>query len=146
MASFNSLELTPPVYPVSGVGLGGRTTHTAYGRYTTAATLATGDTIAMFDLPPRARIKHGFIKSAQLDTSTGLTLSLGTVATPTLFFNASTVGRTAGGAVDRALSFTGTDFITTGKTRVIMTATAGATTGANGDIVCALEYTVEEPA
>lgn len=144
MADFNSIEVAGR-YPVSGVGLGGRTTHTAYGRYTTTATLVTADTIQMFDLPPRARIKHGFIKSAQLDTSTGLTLSLGIAGTPTLFFNASTIGRTAGGGVDRTLTFAGTDYVTTGKTRVILTATAGATTGANGDIVVALEYTVEEP-
>lgn len=146
MANFTSLELTPPVYPVSGVGLGGRSEHWARGQYLTTATLATGDTIQFFDLPPRARITGGFIKADQLDTSTGLTLSLGISGTPALFFSASTIGRTAGGGVDRNVTFAGTDYVTTQKTRVIMTATAGATTGANGNIVCGLTYLVEEPA
>lgn len=146
MANFTSLELTPPVYPVSGVGLGGRTAHHARGQYTTLATLATADTIQFFDLPPRARVVGGYIKADQLDTSTGLALSLGTATTPALFFSSSTVGRTAGGGVDRTMTFAGTDFVTTAKTRVILTATAGATTGANGAIVAVLTYMVEEPA
>lgn len=144
MAAFNSLEVAGG-YPVSGVGLGGRTTHAARGEYTTTATLATGDTIALFDLPPRARIKGGYLKSAQLDTGAGLSYNVGIAGNPTLFFNGSTIGRTAGGGVDRALAFAGTDFLTTGKTRVTLTVAAGAATGANGQVVVELNYSVEEP-
>jgi Ca2+-binding RTX toxin-like protein len=114
--------------------------------FTTSAALVTADTVALFDLPPRARVINGYLKADQLDTGAGLTLSVGIAGTPTLFMNASTIGRTAGGGVDRTLAFTGLDYVTAGRTRVILTATAGAATPANGKVVVMLNYTVEEPA
>jgi hypothetical protein len=147
MTAYTSLELTPPAYPVSGVGLGGRTTHAARGEFTSSVALAAADTVAMFDLPPRARINGGFLKSTDIDSggSPAIALSLGIAGTPALFFSSSTVGQAGG--VDTAMAATGYDYVTTGKTRVILTVTTGPATGvAVGTIVARLAYTVEEPA
>lgn len=149
-AAYTSLELTPPAYPVSGVGLGGRTYHSARGEFTTTAGIGAGDTVAMFDLPPRARIQGGWIKADQLDSngSPTITVSLGISGTAGLFFSASTaVGRSSGVTQDTTLLPTGRDYLTTGKTRVIMTFPAAAATGVVGaKVVAHLSYTVEEPA
>lgn len=146
MANYTSLELTPPVYPVSGVGLGGRTSHHARGQFTPAANLAAGDVIGMFDIPTRSRIKSGFLKGGSADSGTGITLNVGIVGTPALFFSASTAAQGTG-SVDRNLQFAGTDYVTTQKTRVIITVAAAPTTPVTGNpIVLMLEYLNEEPA
>lgn len=156
MVQYTSLELGSGVagarvYPTPGVGLGGRTSHSGRGEYTTTAALGAGDTVLMFDLPPRARVVGGFLKAeGQLDSNgtPTLTVSLGTAATPGLFFNASTaVGRAVGATADTNMAATGRDYVTTAKTRVIMTFPAGAATGVVGNkIVAHLTYHVEEPA
>lgn len=149
MANYLSVQKTPPTYPVPGVGLGGKTSHSQRGEFTTTVALAAADTIQMFDLPPRARVVGGFLKAAQLDSngSPTITVSLGIVGTPGLFFNASTaVGRTAGVTADATMNPAGRDYLTTAKTPVIMTIPAGAATGVVGaQIVAHLTYHVEEP-
>lgn len=146
MANYNSIEVAGS-YPVSGVGLGGRTAHHARGQFALTAALAAADTIQLFDLPPRARVLGGFIKSDDVDTNgtPTITYNVGTAATPALFFAASVAGQA--GTVDRNLAVAGTDFVTTGKTRVLLTVAAGPATGTTtGTIVVVLNYTVEEPA
>jgi hypothetical protein len=152
MATLYSLELggsiTGRPYPVSGVGLGGRTIHSARGEYTISAALALNDTIQLFDLPPRARVVGGFVKSDDLDSGgTALRLDIGEAGDVDRFLvgAAGTPGPVAG--VANTLAATGYDYVTTKKTRVFGTVSAAPTTGATtGALVVVLHYFVEEPA
>lgn len=147
MAQFYSLETTPPVYPVSGVGLGGRTSHHARGEFTTSVALAAADVVDLFDLPPRARVLGGFVKATDMDTNGSPTIAfnIGIAGTPALFFAASNAAQA--GTVDRAMAATGTDYVTTGKTRVKLVVSTGPATGvAVGTVVVVINYIVEEPA
>lgn len=152
MATLYSVELGGGVanartYPVSGVGVGGRTTHAARGTYTITAALALNDVIQLFDLPPNARIVSGFVKSDDLDSGgTGLRIDVGITGTTTLFLTgaAGTPGPVS--AVTNVLNFTGIDYLTTAKTRVFATVSTGPTTGATtGTFTVVLEYFVNEP-
>lgn len=151
MANLISVELGGGVanarnYPVSGVGLGGRTTHRARGEYTIVAALALNDTIQLFDLPPHARILGGFIKADDLDSGgTAIRLSVGDAGSATRYFSSSSAGSVAT-SVDATMAATGIDYYTTAKTRVFMTVSTGPTTGATtGTIVVSISYNVEEP-
>lgn len=148
MANLLSVELTPPVYPVSGVGLGGRTPHAARGTYTITAALAANDTIQLFDIPMRSRIVGGYIKSDDLDSGgTGLRIDVGDSGDADRYFvgGAGTPGPVAGVSNDVAAA--GLDYLTTAKTRVLATVSTGPTTGATtGTFTCVLFYFNEEPA
>jgi len=148
MATLLSLELTPPVYPVSGVGLGGRNLHSARGTYTISAALALNDTIQLFDIPVRSRILGGFVKSDDLDTGgTGLRIDVGDVDDIDRYFvgGAGTPGPVAG--VSNDVAVTGIDYLTTKKTRVYATVSTAPTTGATaGTFTVVLFYSNEEPA
>lgn len=152
MATFNSVELggtnaVVRTYPVSGVGMGGRTTHAGRGEYTITAALALNDVINLFYLPPRARVVSGFIKSDDLDTGgTGLRIDIGDAGDVDRYFTggAGTPGPVAG--VSNVLAVTGADYLTTAKTLVRATVSTGPTTGATtGTLVVILEYFCEEP-
>ena len=151
MANFKSVELGggaagARTYPVSGVGLGGRTPHGARGEYTITAALALNDTIELFDLPPRSRIVSGFVKSDDLDTggSPAIVLAVGDAGDDDRYFTGLTIGQ-AGGVSD-AVAATGLDYVTTAKTRVIAKVTTAPATGATtGKIVVVLNYWNEEP-
>src|SRR6478735_3167745 len=143
MANFLSLETTPPTYPVSGVGLGGRTTHWARGTYTITAALALNDTIQLFDLPRNARVLYGgFIKSDDLDSGgTAIRVNVGDAGDVDRFFAASAIAGTGG--VDATMAATGVDYLNTAKTRVYATISTGPTTGATtGTFTVMLPYTV----
>lgn len=153
MATLTSLQLGggragARTYPVSGVGMGGRTTHAARGEYTITAALALNDTIQLFDLPPRARIVSGFVKSDDLDSGgTGLRIDVGDAGDADRYLTggAGTPGPVAG--VTNTLATTAYDYVTTAKTRVFATVSVAPTTGATtGTFVVVLEYMVEEPA
>jgi hypothetical protein len=151
MANLISVELGSGVagartYPVSGVGLGGRTTHRARGEYTITAALALNDTIQLFDLPKGARILGGFIKADDLDSGgTALRISVGDAGSSTRYFSSSSAGSVAT-SVDATMAATGIDYVTTAKTRVFATVSTGPTTGATtGTIVVSISYNVEEP-
>lgn len=152
MAQFYSLQLgsgavNARTYPVPGVGLGGRTAHHARAEFTTTAALAAADIVDLFDLPPRARVIGGLVKSTDMDTNGTQTIAfnIGITGTPALFF-AATVAAQAG-TVDRTLAVAGTDYVTTGKTRVKLVVSTGPATGvAVGTVSVILTYFVEEPA
>jgi len=152
MADYFSLQTAGPrQYPVSGVGLDGRTAHHERGEFTATANLTTGDRVLMFYLPPRSRVTGGFIKSTgQLDSNgtPTVTVNVGTTATPTLFFNGSTnVGRVVGDSAETTMNPTGRDFLTSAKTPVYMTLGANPATGAaTAKIVVMLTYLSEQPA
>ena len=148
MATLLSLELTPPVYPVSGVGLGGRILHSARGTYTLTAALALNDTIQLFDIPVRSRILGGYIVSDDLDTGgTALRINVGDVDDIDRYFvgGAGTPGPVAG--VTNDVAATGIDYLTPKKTRVFATVSVAPTTGATtGTFTVVLYYSNEEPA
>lgn len=152
MANFKSVQLggtaaNARTYPVSGVGMGGRTPHAGRGEYTITAALALNDTIDLFDLPPRARIISGFVKSDDLDTNgtPAIVLAVGDSGDDDRYFTGLTVGQAGG--VSTALAATGVDYVTTAKTRVTAKVTTAPATGATtGTIVVVLNYWVEEPA
>jgi hypothetical protein len=146
MVAYTSLQKTAPAYPVSGVGLGGRSVHVGRGEYTSTVAITTADTIAMFDLPPRARVVGGFLKATDMDTNGTPTIALnvGIAGTPALFFAASNVAQA--GTAANTLAATGYDYTTTAKTPVIITPSTNAATFANGVITLVLEFIVEEPA
>ncbi len=149
--NYKSVELggtaaSPRFYPTSGVGMGGRTTHTARGEYTISAALVINDTIDMFYLPPNARVKRGFIKSADLDSggSPAITLDLGDSGDTDRYFAASTVAQAGG--VDVTMAATGVDYLNTAKTLVtLLVKAAPATSATTGTIVVEIDYMVEEP-
>lgn len=150
-STFNSVELggttaNARTYPVSGVGLGGRTMHSARGEYTISAALVINDVINLFDLPPGARVQGGYIKSDDLDTnaSATITLDVGDGGDADRYFAASTAAQA--GTVDRAMAATGVDYLTTAKTRVFATVKAAPATGATaGTLVVVIQYWVQEP-
>lgn len=152
MANYKSLELggtaaNARTYPMSSVGLGGRTPHGARGEYTISAALALNDTIELFDLPPRSRIVSGFVKSADFDTNgtPTIVLAVGDAGDDDRYFTGLTIGQTGG--VNDAVALTGLDYVTTQKTRVIAKVTTGpATSATTGQLVVVLNYWVEEPA
>lgn len=148
MATLTSLQLTAPRYPVSGVGLGGRTPHAARGTYTITAALALNDTIQLFDIPMRSRIVGGYVKSDDLDTGgTGLRIDVGDAGDIDRYFvgGAGTPGPVAG--VTNDVAATGLDYFVAAKTRVVATVSTGPTTGATtGTFTVVLFYFNEEPA
>ncbi len=149
--TYNSVELggttaNARLYPTSGVGLGGRTSHGARGEYTISAALVINDKVNLFYLPPRARIMDGFIKADDLDSggSPAITLDVGDAADPDRYFAASTVAQAGG--VDRVMAATGVDYLTTAKTLVtLLVKAAPATSATTGTVVVVLRYWVEEP-
>lgn len=152
MANFKSVQLggvtaSARTFPMSSVGMGGRTTHGARALYNLTAALALNDTIELFDIPARARIVGGFVLVDDLDTNGTPTIALavGDAGDDDRYFSGVTVAQTGG--LSSALALTGIDYVTAAKTRVIAKVTTGPATGAtSGKIVVVLHYWVEEPA
>lgn len=144
MATFNSLQMTPPTYPVSGPTGDGRSIQGAHGVFTlgsqSAGALASGDTVRMMRVHRNFLVKNGFLKWDALGT--GVTLSLGDAANPTRYFNA-VAAATAGQS--GAIELTGRDFNNAGFTTVILTI-GGASTSATGQITAELNGVIENPA
>lgn len=143
MAVFRSLQMTPPVYPVSGPTGDGRSIQGANGVFTLGAqspgAIAIGDTVMMMRLHRNFRVKSGFLKWDALGA--GVTISLGDAADPTRYFpatSAATAGTTA------ALDVKGRDYNNTVFTPVILTI-AGAATSATGAITAELNGVIENP-
>lgn len=144
MATFNSLQMTPPTYPVSGPTGDGRSIQNARGVFTlgtqSTGAIASGDIVRMFRVHRNFLVRSGAMKWDALGA--GVTLSLGDAANPTRYFNtvsAATAGSTT------ALADTGRDFNNAGFTTVILTI-GGATTNAAGTIMAELSGVIENPA
>ena len=143
MATFNSLQMTPPVYPVSGPTGDGRSIQGAHGTFTlgtqSTGALAIGDTVRMFRVHRNFLVKQGFMKWDAMGA--GVTISLGDAGDATRYFpatSAATAGSTA------ALDTKGRDFNNAGFTTIILTI-AGAATAATGTITAELNGTIENP-
>lgn len=144
MATFNSLQMTPPVYPVSGPTGDGRSVQGAHGTFDlgvqSAGALAIGDTVRMMRVHRNFLVKNGFLKWDALGA--GVTIALGDVANPNRYFPAASAA-TAGSSA--ALDTAGRDFNNAGFTTVILTI-AGAATTATGRITAELNGVIENPA
>lgn len=144
MASFNSLQMTPPRYPVSGPTGDGRSVQNARGTFTlgtqSTGAVNSGDTVQMFRVHRNFLVRSGAMKWDALGA--GVTLSLGDAANPTRYFNAVSAA-TAGSAT--GIADTGRDFNNAGFTTIILTI-GGATTNATGTIMAELSGVIENPA
>lgn len=151
MAIYNSVQMTAPTLPISGVGLDGRNIHVARGEYNVPAngTLTTADVINMLQLPSQSRIVHATLKADKVDTGTTLRLNVGTADNTSLLFAGANAGTTAGGSVLglSAMNPVGVDFVTTArKTTIQLRPSANASGIAAGRIVLLVEYIVDNPA
>lgn len=142
MANFKSLQMTPPVYPVGGPGIGGRNEKLERGfvDFAVTGTVAIADTIDLFRLHPRFRVMGGWIKSTGAAASA--TITVGDAGNAARYF-ASTAITTAG--TSTALAETGRDYLTSAYTLVQATV-AGAATGNTGTLTVVLFGYIEEPA
>ena len=143
MTTFNSLQMTPPVYPVSGPTGDGRSIQGAHGVFTlgtqSPGAIASGDTIRMMRVHRNFLVKQGFMKWDALGA--GVTISLGDAGDPTRYFPATSAA-TAG--TISALDTKGRDFNNAGFTTIILTI-GGATTSATGVIIAELNGVIENP-
>lgn len=144
MATFNSLQMTPPTYPVSGPLGDGRTMQTSTGTFTlgtqSAGALAVNDVVRMFRVHRNFRVKQGFMKWDALGA--GVTIELGDAADSTRYFPATSAA--AAGQL-AALDFKGRDFNNAGFTTILLTV-RGAATNATGTITAELHGVIENPA
>lgn len=162
MATFQSLQMTVPKYPVSGPGIGGRSAKVerATVDFSTLVggggqSVAIGDVIQLFKLHPKFRVLRGFVKveTAAAASSTytiGDTGGGGAAADPARYFASASA---AAAGTNQTLAETGRDFLVSpntpgGKgayTTVNMT-WGGAASGTTGRLIVVLEGYVEEPA
>ena len=91
MANFLSLQMTPPVYPVSGPTGDGRSLQNARGEFNfgtqSVGALAAGDTIVMMRVHRNFRVVSGFVKFDALGA--GVTVQVGDSGNNARYFAAS---------------------------------------------------------
>lgn len=143
MATKQSIQMTPPAYPVSGPGIGGRNLHVIRGEYNAAAqgTAASGDVIELFKLHPRFRVLDGFVKTTGMGA--GVTAIVGDAADTDRYFASAAVA-TAG--TNTTLAETGRDYVNVGGYTTVTATIGGATTNNTGSLVVVLMGVIEEPA
>lgn len=144
MATFNSLQMTPPRYPVSGPTGSGRAIQNARGEFNlgvqSTGALAAGDTVRMFRLHRNFLVSHGALKWDALGA--GVTISLGDAANPTRYFTAQNAAAAGSAAI---IADTGRDFLNAGAATDVILTIGGATTAATGKIVAILHGQIENP-
>lgn len=157
MATFDSIQMTNPRFPVSGPGIGGRSlkVERAEINLATSGALASGDVVRLFKLHPKFRVRSGFVKvvgglGASVTVSVGDQGSGNVAADPARYF-AAAAASAAGTNV--TLAEAGRDFLTSPNTAggrgtyTTVTATiGGATTNATGTLIVVLDGYIEEPA
>lgn len=153
MATIKSAAITNGT-PIPGFGAGGGNVRCQTATVTVPAASATTDIFQLFYLPPNAKVVGGTLKTADLDTTTNVTLNVGdtgggadssgtAIAADADRYFAAFSGQAA--AVTTTMAATGVFFKTgTSKVLVQMTLAAGPSTTA-GDVTVALYYTCEEP-
>lgn len=140
MATFNSLQMTPPAYPVSGPGEGGRSVKTERAITIPGPAMAVGDVINLFKLHRNFRVTGGYVKTDGLGTS--VTAIIGDAGDDDRYFASASY---ATATINTTMAATGLDYITPAFTTV-QAKIAGATTNTTGTLtVCIFGY-IEEPA
>lgn len=140
MATFTSIQMTMPRYPVSGPGIGGRNLHVARGEFNLSNALAVNDVINMVRLHRNFRVESGWIKTTGLGA--GTLVQLGDAGNTSRYFVPAS---SAAASTNTAMAETGRDYLTPAFTDVLLTVT-GAATGTTGQIVVTLFGSIEEPA
>jgi hypothetical protein len=144
MATFNSVQMTPPAYPVSGPTGDGRSVQSARGEFNlgaqSAGALAIGDVVRMMRVHRNFRVKTGFLKWDALGA--GVTVELGDAGDSARYFPATSAA--AAGQL-AALDVKGRDFNNAGFTTILLTI-RGASTAATGQIIASLDGVIENPA
>lgn len=141
MATFQSLQMTAPRYPVSGPGIGGRSIKAERAEFNLSAALEVGDIIELFRLHPRFRVTDGYIKTDGMGAA--VTLNIGDTDDVDRYF-AATAATAAG--VTRMTAATGFDHLNPGRYTTVNATIAGATTGTTGTLVVYLFGYIEEAA
>lgn len=129
--------------PVAGVG-GGAAEVTKYVEFTVPAAgfVTNGDYVNMFHIPKGAVFTYFALTVADLDGSTGLTLSLGDSNTAARFLSASTIGQ-AGGASNTPVAGS-LNYKYAADDMIRVTATAAATTPQGGLIQLTFKYVMSD--
>lgn len=162
MATFQSLQMAAPRYPVSGPGIGGRSVKVerATVDFSTlnggsAQPVAIGDVIQLFKLHPKFRVTRGFVKveTAAAASSTftiGDAGGAGVAADPARYFASASAAATG---TNQALAETGRDFLVSpntpggkGQYLTVNMTWGGAASGTTGRIIVVIEGYIEEPA
>lgn len=138
MATFNSLQMTAPRYPVSGPGIGGRSIKCERAEYTGAGSI--GDVIQLFKLHPRFRVTGGFVKSS--GNAASVTLNIGDVDDVDRYFAATAI---TSAAVTQMTLNTGVDYLNPAY-KVVNATIAGANLNGTGTITVVIFGYIEEPA
>ncbi len=138
MATFQSLQMTNPPYPVSGPGMGGRSLKVERGSYTGAGSV--GDVIQLFKLHPRFRVMGGFVKSS--GNAASVTLNIGDADDVDRYFAATAI--TSAATTQMTLN-TGIDYLNP-KYNVVNATIAGANLNGTGEILVVIYGYIEEPA
>lgn len=144
MATYQSIQMSSPRYPVSGPGIGGRNIKVERGEVNLATTgaLAAGSVIQMFKLHPRFRVTSGFIKVTG-GAGASVTAILGDAGDDDRYFASASI---AAAGTNVTIADTGRDYLTGGAYTIVNLTTAGATTNATGVIVAEIHGYIEEPA
>lgn len=141
MATLQSLDISNRV-PIPGFGAGGGQLRCQTATITFPAVVTTSDALQFFYLPVNAVVKGGWLKSADLDSGTTVTINIGDAGDVDRYFAASNIGQAGG--VTTVMAATGYEFRTTARTLVTGALAAGPSTTA-GDVTLCIFYTVEEP-
>lgn len=157
MATFQSLQMTVPKYPVSGPGIGGRSLKVERAEINLATTgaLAVGDVVELFRLHPKFRVRSAFVKvvgaaGAGVTYTVGDTGGGGAAADPARYFASASAAATGSNVT---MADAGRDFLSSPNTpggkgayTTVTLTVGGATTNNTGNIVVVLDGYVEEPA
>lgn len=144
MAIKQSIQMTPPRYPVSGPGIGGRSIKVERAEVNLATTgaLAVGDVVQLFKLHPRFRVLSGHVQ-IKAGAGASVTAIVGDAGDDDRYFTTASYA-TAG--TSTSLAETGRDYLVGGAFTTVNMTIAGATTNATGVIVVVLNGIIEEPA
>jgi hypothetical protein len=146
MATYNSQQMTYPMFPMAGPTGDGRSIQEAghgtfvIGTQSTGA-LASGDVLRMFRIHRNTRVSAAAVKWDALGA--GVTIALGDAGNATRYM-AATSAATAGSST--ALADTGRDYLNTVQGTPILVTIGGATTNATGTITAVLHGIIENPA
>ena len=147
MATFNSDKIAQKQPPNTGHGFFTSSVH-LHATATVTAAMTTADVINFGYIPNNAVVVSAILKApTQLDSSTGLTLSLGVTGTTALWKLAiTTVGRSVGVSSDSTIATTGGLFKNTTGAKLLVLATCAnvATTPIAGSLEVDLEYYLED--
>lgn len=138
MATTFSTAVTGQVAKTPGVGA---IAVTAYAELALTVAPVINDVYQMIKVPLGARILDWTLGSDDIDTATGVTLSLGDGGSTARYVSASTIAQT-GAAPVNALLKTGYGYVYTADDTIDILVAAAPTTFAAGTIRCSVTYLI----